>query len=421
MTNSNPTEQLSFDTGSLASGAEGPYTPAAGRIRVPHVPQTNWAFRIKQNQLFLLMVLFALGGAAFLYLVGADSLARKNDFQFFADSSTYILAYNRDIFSSFTDLVTVSQNYLGPLVVLKLLGGNIYLVMLLNVYLFYHSIIRIATLLDLDPLKVGGLLLLSPITISSLLSINKEIFVLPFIALALTGYLRRSVMWLVFALLMSILVRWEFTAFFLVLLALSPMSVLRRKLSTLPMSLLKRRGLVLVCLLVVGSVFYVLMADTLAPLISVVEKSVLEDSDPGSGLFTLLVYYQSQGLYFLVFPFKALHLLFAMGLRLDRFLNPRDIYNDIFIVLHCDATLIMFLLIVRRRMFTLRSDLVFLSCVFLAVFCLTPVYAPRYLYPVYVVWVLVIAGAPMSIVAGPKRSRKENRQMRVRQSLVSAE
>jgi hypothetical protein len=139
------------------------------------------------------------------------------------------------------------------------------------------------------------------------------------------------------------------------------------------------------------------------------------------GTFTALVYYQAQGFYFLVFPFKALHLLFAMGLRVDRLLNPRSIYNDIFVVLHCAATLVLFLMILRRRLFTLRSDLIFLSCVFLAVFCLTPIYAPRYLYPVYVVWALVVAGARTTIVAEPKGSRGNGRLIRVRQNLVSAE
>jgi hypothetical protein len=269
-------------------------------------------------------------------------------------------------------------------------------------------------------LKVAGLLLISPITISSLLSVNKEILFFPFIALALTGYMRKSVVWLVMALLVSVLVRWEATAFFLIALALSPMSVFKSKLSISRMSILKRRGLALGCLLVAGSIFYVQMSETFASVILVVEKSVLEDTDPGSGIFTTLVYYQSQGFYFLVFPFKALHLLFAPGLRVDRLLNPRNIYNDFFILLHCFATLVAFVTLVRRRLFTLHSDLIFLSWVFLTVFCLTPIYAPRYLYPVFMLWMLVLAGAPLNIAAGRKGSRENSRVGRVNQNLMPA-
>ena len=155
-------------------------------------------------------------------------------------------------------------------------------------------------------------------------------------------------------------------------------------------------------------------------MITLVDKAVLEDSDPGNGSFTALLTYQGQGLYFLVFPVKALHLLFAMGLRLDRLLNPRSVYNDIFVVLHCAATLVVFLTMIRRKMFTLRSDLIFLSCVFLAVFCLTPVYAPRYLYPVYVVWVFVVVGARQTIVRTVKEIKSRKQQETVRRELVSA-
>jgi hypothetical protein len=109
---------------------------------------------------------------------------------------------------------------------------------------------------------------------------------------------------------------------------------------------------------------------------------------------------QDDGLYFLVFPVKALHLLFALGLRFDRLFTPTSIYNDVFIVLHCSVSLFVWLAVLRRHAFKLSNDLVFASLVFLIVFCLSPIYAPRYLFPVFVVWVLVLAGAPASIYAG---------------------
>jgi hypothetical protein len=369
-------------------------------------------FRVRRLQVLMLMILFALSAAAFLMLIGQDALLLKNDFQFFADSNTYLNSYNADLFSTLTDLVKVSENYLGPVLVLRLLGANIYLVMLLNVTLFYYSVNRISLLLDIDPLKLALLLLASPITISSLLSINKEIFIFPFLALALTGYVRRSIVWLVAALFVSVLVRWQVTAFYLVVLGLPLLSVFKRNIWQTK-NLLRRRVFALILLLLAGSIFYVLFSDTLAPVILVVDRALHEAAELGGGSFTAMLDLQKQGLYFLVFPLKALHLLFAMGFQLDRLINPHNVYNDIIIVLHCQATLVLFAIMIRRKIFTLRSELIFLSSVFLAVFCLTPIYAPRYLYPVYVFWALVVAGSRQTIlrVDNPVKAPKQQDRM----------
>jgi hypothetical protein len=350
--------------------------------------------RVRSAQLALVLGCVTVLSAAFLLTVGSDALADRNPFQFFADSRTYMRIYAGEQSLANDALLSVSDNYVGPLLVLRIMRGNIYLVMLFNVVLFWLSTLTITAALRLDPLKVGGLLLLSPLTISSLLSVNKEIFVLPFMALAILGYTRRSWTTLLLALGASVLVRWQLTAFFLIALAAStPIGRVGR-----------RRVLVILLLLGLSSAAYLLLSNVFAAVIAVVERSVLEDFDQGSGLFTVLNAYQQRGLYFLVFPLKAAHLLFALGLRVDRFLHPTNIYNDLFVGLHCTVTLVALLGLISRRLLTLRSDLIFASLMFLVVFCLSPIYAPRYLYPVFVTWVLVLSGAPFAL-ASPRRQR----------------
>ncbi len=129
------------------------------------------------------MAVFALGGAVNLTWLSARVRLTNRIYSVYADSNTYINFYNGFANAFSDELLGVSTNYLGPLLVQPLLQGNIYLVMLLNVYLFTHSIIHIARLLGLDPLKVTLILLLSPLMISTLLSVNKEIFLFPFLAL----------------------------------------------------------------------------------------------------------------------------------------------------------------------------------------------------------------------------------------------
>lgn len=345
-------------------------------------------------EFYALMALFAASAAVFLATIGQDALAERHPFQFFADSNTYHQIYAGDMVSFDGALVGVAANYVGPLLVLEALRGNVYLVMLLNTLVFAWSVQRIARLLGIEPMKLALLLMVSPLTVSSLLSVNKEIFAFPFIALALTGYMRRSVSAVILAFAASILVRWQLTGFYVLMLLLSG-----------PARIFSRRT-VLIGLLLGASAFYSLTQSYLEPVVAFVEVSIENYEEAGSGLFEAVLEYQKQGWYFLAFPVKAAHLLFGMGLKVDKMLSPVNIYNDLFVALHCAVTLGVFVMIVRRRRLYLRSDLVFASAVFLAVFCLTPVFAPRYLHPVFVLWVLVLAGAPALL---PRRALRRSR------------
>lgn len=347
--------------------------------------ENHWLF-------MLLMVLLSIGGAIFLYFIGQDALNELHPFQFFADSNTYHRVYKEG--EEEVVLVGVASNYLGPLAVLNALGGNVYLVMLFNTLIFTVSVIRIANRLNLDPLKVGVLLLLSPLTISSLLSINKEIFIFPFIAMALDGYMRRSAFSILMALGISIFVRWQLTVFYGAILMLSLMD-----------GIFQRRTLLIGTLIAISAV-YLLLQNALEPVVAFAEASIESYDNDGSGLFEAMSNLQKEGGYFLAFPVKAAHLLFGMGLKFGQIFNPVSIYNDIFVSLHCTVSLLVCIVLLTRKALTLKSDLIYVSVVFLIVFCLTPVFAPRYLYPVFVVWVLVLAGAPSKLLTHPTQKAR---------------
>lgn len=358
--------------------------------------------RVASIELLLLMTVFAASAMAFLYLVGIDALNDKHPFQFFSDSNTYHRAYAGEMESFEGDLVSINGNYLGPLMVLALVGGNPYLAMLFNVAIFYCSLLWITAQLKLNPVRVGALLMLSPMTISTLLSVNKEIFLFPFIAFALHGYMRRSATAVLIALALSILARWQLTAFYLIMLLLT----------ATPVRVFRSRVTVLVWALAGASVMYLLLQQWIEPVIAAVEANLETYDGGGSGLFERFLELQKQGLYFLIFPFKAAHLLFASAIRL-RQIDAENIYNNLFVAAHCLAALLIFGCLVLKRRLTLKSDLLFASVMFLAVFCLSPIYAPRYLYTVYAMWVLVLAGAPQVL-------RRRRRQL-VEQQIIPAE
>jgi hypothetical protein len=291
----------------------------------------------------LLLALF-LFGAVFLYFVGIDALEGRNEFLFFVDSGTYHEAASAGL--GFSEALAVGGNYLGPLLILKLTAANYYLILLLNVALMFVAVRLMARSLGLPEFKLLLVLLLNPITISSLLSVNKEIMSLVVLALVIRGFSARSVLALVLAVPLSLLVRWQLTLFVIALIGVAGVwNPLRRY-----------RWLTFAASLLLLSFMYVKLA--------VVFEVVQENFDAaiteyeGSGFFERLVALQGYGLYWLVFPLKAAHLLFGLGVRFDRLINPTVFYNDVFQVLHSTATLLMFFALLRSGRVRLSNDLV---------------------------------------------------------------
>jgi hypothetical protein len=59
--------------------------------------------------------------------------------------------------------------------------------------------------------------------------------------------------------------------------------------------------------------------------------------------------------------------------------------------LHSLAMLFVFVLLLINRRLKIRSDLLFISLLYLLVFAATPIYVPRYFYPIYVMWAVCLA------------------------------
>jgi hypothetical protein len=351
----------------------------------------------------ILLVVLVILGAVFLNVIGIDALEGRSEFQFFADSSTYHEAARGELdqVDGVEGVIGISGNFLGPLLVLALAGDNYYVVLMLNALIMFLAVRSISDSLNLDSLKLLAVLLANPLTISSLLSVNKEIIAIAFIALMVNGLVTRSVLALMAALAVSFLVRWQLTAYLVVVLAMANRWNPMRN---------HRLGSLLVLLIAI-SVAYVQLAEVFEA-VRLNFETAAEDYE-GSGTFQWLVKLQEQGWYWLVFPFKAAHLLFATGLRFDRLADPTVIYNDTWVLLHSTATLALFLILWWSRRVTIANDVVYVSLVYLAVFALTPIYASRYFYPVYVFWSMALVagtGRPKLLSRGESRIGQSARQ-----------
>lgn len=359
---------------------------------------------MRQPLAVALIAALALLGAVFLYVMGIDALEGRSEYQFFADSQTYHEAARGglDHVESVADMVGIAANFLGPLLVLRLAGENYYAVLALNALLLAFSVTSLAKSLRLDATKLLLVLLINPLTISSLLSVNKEIISLVVLALIVRAYVTGSFGALLLALVTSVLVRWQLTV------ALIVASLLLNSLNPLR----GNRRVTLLLLLGGLSVLYVQLADFLEPL-RISFESAAEDYD-GSGFYEKLSSLQNDGWYWAVFPAKAAHLLFGLGLRLDRIFSPTNVYNDVWQLLHSTALLLLFIALLRTRRFRLGNDLVYLSLIYIAVFAITPIYTPRYFYPVFVLWSAALCTSDrLSQVFNARRNGRGTRLVKV--------
>jgi hypothetical protein len=353
----------------------------------------------------LLSMGIAVGGSAFLWAIGIDAINLQNDFAFFADSSTYHEAARGELagIDGLSDFIGIAGNFLGPLLILSICGQNYYVVHLFNLLLFIISIALISKVIDGRPFKLALLLLMNPMTLSSLLSVNKEILSMLVVALLLVALQRRSLTVWIGAAVVALLVRWQLTLVIVALFCIdSRVNPLARS-----------RGATVGALLLGLSLFYTALIEVFASIRAAFELSV-QDYE-GSGLYEALVGWQDRGFYWLVFPAKAAHLLFGLGLRFDRLFAPTNIYNDVWQLLHSTTTLVAFVLLWRQRRTTALNDLYYISLIYVAIFALSPIYSPRYFYAVFVVWAATLASGqdrPNLLAMSPRLPSKRWRRER---------
>src|SRR5690606_13436732 len=127
---------------------------------------------------------------------------------------------------------------------------------------------------NLDKRSLFFFLLISPVLFSSLIAINKEIIALLSMTFFFIYYRKRSISYLVLALIFSFLVRWQMTMFIVILtLLISNLNVFRNK-----------RAFSLCLLLTFISLLYYLNLSKFETFNTIAEIGQ-ESSDEGSGLF----------------------------------------------------------------------------------------------------------------------------------------
>lgn len=329
----------------------------------------------------LLLVFFLILAVMFYIYVGRNALDGEINFQFYADSLSYERIYREANLNSLSDLITFNANFLGPLLILELFDNSREWVLFFNMCVLFVILYLVRKTVDVNAVLFLALFFLSPFTFFSLISVNKEILSILCLALIVVWTVRRGFIYLLCALLCSIMVRWQLSLFVIaVFVSFSAFNPLRR-----------RRFLYVCAVLLVISFIYPLVSGYFERVNEIADDGSL--SGGGSGLYSLFNSVQQKGGYFLVFIPKALQAMYGMVFKLEDIFNPDagPFYNRVVVALHCVAAFTLFLVTVLRQRLKISDDLVFISVIYCLIFVLSPIYAPRYFYPVYFLLCLVNA------------------------------
>lgn len=339
---------------------------------------------MKVSRFFLYVILpFIFFGVLFLYFWGGDALSGLSQLQFFADSATYVNVYHEYKNGSDVPLISVNSTYLGPVVLAYMLDANIYLIFLFNCFLFCVFVKYVCCEFKVNSVIFSLLLLANPLTISTLLSLNKEVFIFPFIYFAIKYHRTGSLYFCLLAFCFALFCRWHLVVFYLFILILLNVSSFIRF----------SRLFVYISMLFFISVMYPMSIKFFSGVVDVAKRSFDAYEGGGTGFFVVMNNMQEMGLYFLIFPFKAFHLSFGTGfssLVNGRIFDVSEFYNFTIVALHCIVYFVVSVFSFFKGKLKFSNDFSFLAFLYLLVFVLSPIYSARYLYFAFIFVVLAL-------------------------------
>lgn len=318
---------------------------------------------------WILVVTYLFLAFLFFITIGLDVLEEKATFQFYSDSKVW---EEEALYPQFEDATAINHNTYGPVTILNILGPrNYWGIFAFNIIVFIISLYLIADNKEFKVNKLFFLVLLSPITFTSLLSINKEIFSLITTALIIYNHNKKKLLLIPLIIFVSYMSRWQFTLFYFVyLFTFSKFNFLKEK--RFPFFLVLLSGITIMLFLLRNTLLY--------EVFSVYER-VVDTNYEGGGTFRNLMTIQDKFGYIFAFIPKTLLILVANIRRYDKFFDFSDAYNNVILFLQTLYHIYILFLCYKHYIFKFRNTFFYLALIYFAIFCITPVYNPRYFYP----------------------------------------
>lgn len=326
----------------------------------------------------LILTAYLLFSFVFYIYVTEPAMNGATDFRVWADAEMYEVA--ADVYDDMSDLINVAANRFGPVMIVNLLHNNYFYIYLFNCLILLVSIYLIASVGNINSSKLLFYLLINPMLFISLMTVNKEILSLLFIALLLSYLHNSKTIYLLLCLITSFFVRWQLTIFLLIYLVLiSPLL----KINT---NRVKVLSIFIICI----SALYILASEQLQIVLDAAD--IFADMDTsGSGLFMRLNEIQSKfGYVFVIIP-KILQNLFGSITRISTIFDWSDFYNNFIVVWQSVLFVVITLLLAIKKKIDIHNDTFYLAVVYCVLFSIAPFVQTRYFFIVYIAFAVLLS------------------------------
>lgn len=329
---------------------------------------------IKKYILYFIPIYF-FSSLGFFYL-GLPSLLGEIDIQLYSDSLLYE-QYARNLPDGL-ELISLKGNFLGPLFLLDLLDFNYLYIYLFNSILMIISVSLLVKNYNVNSFLLVLFIFINPLVFCSLWSVNKEILLFFDFTLFLVYVKNKKKLFLFLAIIVSPMIRWQITIFLLIIMILL---IIDTK--------IKYRKTIFFFSLISLSIIY--------PQISFVFEDVVnhalagQDKDSGKGIYPMLNNLQNNlGGYIFAFVPKTLQLLYGQLFRITNITDFSAFWNNVVLMLNTVATSILSIYIIYKKRISIKNDiLVYIALFYVLIFTLTPIYNTRYMFPIYIILVIV--------------------------------
>jgi hypothetical protein len=297
-----------------------------------------------------------------------------------ADSTTYI-EYARS--SSTEPLITAVGNFLGPVYLYRITGFRDWAVALINGLLLISSLTALARLYRPRVDLFVFLVVMNPMALTAVITLNKEIFGLASVAFFAVFTSTQRVRYLLPALLLAVATRWQHALVVAVFLSfMLPWYPLRHR----------RWWSLILTVGAISLIYPVLLGDFVRASFAW-DTVLLDQVERGGGILPLLNRLQDNYLFFVaVVPKVLFNLVGNLGRAVTLFTrgpaDPADIYNSYVVLGHQVATAIVLMVLVLRRRITLSSDPMYFAAFYCIVFAISPFVQYRYYFPIYILLAL---------------------------------
>lgn len=312
---------------------------------------------------------------------------QNNGFRLYADHPTYVNTYNSA--DNILDVLILHPNYLGPITLLFLTNNNLYFIYIFNVAVFLISIAVTIRFLKINNFLYVCLLIINPILLISLFSVNKEIFALLSTSLFIVSLERSSFKFLVISIIISLCARKELGVFYLLIFITLRTNTLRTNFNWHKHSLLLYTFLIAsisICGNYLSSNFEVFE-------LYLNESEQAFNTVNSGGTINLLNQLQNKFGYWCVFLPKTALNLFGSIYRIDSIFVVNDVYNNVVIWVQSLLFIILIPLSISKlqRLDEIISRKLFFSfVVFCIMFSFIAIIQSRYFYPCYILLVIII-------------------------------